>query len=122
MRASLGCLLLACTAAVHALDSNLLRILGPQAVNLWKLEKISQADNQIFPQAVPEQNPLSASAREEFPEQWFTQPLDHFDKKNNHTFAQRYWVNKRHYKPGTGGPVIVLDGGETSGVVRILVL
>jgi hypothetical protein len=34
-------------------------------------------------------------------------------------FKQRYWVNKRHYKEGGGGPVIVLDGGETSGEDRI---
>ena len=47
----------------------------------------------------------------------FTQPLDHFDKKNTFTFEQRYWVNAQYYKPG--GPVILLDGGETSGLDRI---
>ena len=30
---------------------------------------------------------------------------------------QRYWVNKRHYR--LGGPVFVLDGGETSGADRL---
>lgn len=50
----------------------------------------------------------------------FTQRLDHFDKSVNQTFGQRYWINKRHYKPG--GPVIVLDGGETSGEDRLAFL
>jgi hypothetical protein len=55
----------------------------------------------------------------EFPPQLFVQPLDHFDKTyEGHTLKQRYWVNKRHYVPGTRGmPVGVLDGGETSGEV-----
>lgn len=53
----------------------------------------------------------------EFREQWFEQPLDHFAENDHHTFKQRYWVNKRHYKKG--GPVIVLDGGETSGEDRL---
>lgn len=54
----------------------------------------------------------------EFPEQWFIQPLDHFTQ-DSPTFKQRYWVNKRHYVPGKKGPVIVLDGGETSGEDRL---
>ena len=54
------------------------------------------------------------SAQLEFPEQYFSQPLDHFSDSLGITFGQRYWVNARHYVKG--GPVIVLDGGETSGV------
>lgn len=52
---------------------------------------------------------------EEFEEKWFVQPLDHFSLSQHADtwFEQRYWVNSRHYK--AGGPVIVLDGGETSG-------
>jgi hypothetical protein len=46
--------------------------------------------------------------------------LDHFDKSNTHTFKQRFWVNNRHYQPRVGAPVIVLDGGETSGEVCVL--
>ncbi|KAL1745274.1 peptidase S28 [Schizophyllum fasciatum] len=56
---------------------------------------------------------------EEFPEQWFEQPLDHFGNETSDIFKQRYWVSKRHYTPGAGGPVIVLDGGETSGEDRL---
>lgn len=46
----------------------------------------------------------------------FIQPLDH-DDPSSPTFEQRYWVNTRHYKKG--GPVIVIDGGETSGEDRL---
>ena len=52
-----------------------------------------------------------------FPQFNFTQPLDHFTDTGL-TFNQRYWVSDRHYKPG--GPVIVLDGGETSGAGRLV--
>jgi hypothetical protein len=52
----------------------------------------------------------------EFPVQTFPQLLDHWDE-DSPSFSQRYWVNKRHYRPG--GPVIVLDGGETSGIDRL---
>lgn len=61
---------------------------------------------------------FSRDANQEFPEQWFTQPLDHFSESPD-TFRQRFWVSTRHYKPGSGGPVIVLDGGETSGEDRL---
>lgn len=54
---------------------------------------------------------------DEFSARYFEQPLDHFTSTNGHTFQQRYWVNKRYYK--TGGPIFVLDGGETSGEDRL---
>ena len=47
---------------------------------------------------------------------YFDQLIDHNNPQAG-TFKQRYWVNKRHYKKG--GPVIVLDGGETSGEDRL---
>lgn len=49
----------------------------------------------------------------EFPVYTFTQPLDHFSNESTATFEQRYWVTTRHYTPGSGGPVFILDGGET---------
>ncbi|KAF3919129.1 hypothetical protein ABW21_db0207391 [Orbilia brochopaga] len=48
---------------------------------------------------------------------WFTQKVDHTDASNNDTFQQRYWIGTTFYKPG--GPVIVLEGGETSGAGRV---
>lgn len=93
---------------------------GGQTVNLWRLEKLREEKEQSSPfELFVNQQFLSKptlSVKEEFPEQWFEQPLDHFSDAP-HTFNQRYWVNKRHYKKG--GPVIVLDGGETSGEDRI---
>lgn len=107
---------LAYTAASH-----LIKVLGPQGVNLLKLEAARRADASKAAQFVAQGFAESISSEfidHEFPTQWFLQPLDHFSKSDNHTFRQRYWVNKRYYKPGTGAPVIVLDGGETSGEVR----
>ncbi|CAD5235294.1 unnamed protein product [Bursaphelenchus xylophilus] len=44
------------------------------------------------------------------PENWFTQPLDHFNATNKETWKQRYFVNDAYYKPG--GPDILFIGGE----------
>ena len=68
-------------------------------------------------QALFDYGPGTVSKKYDFRAQWFEQPLDHFDKSSKHKFHQRYWVNSRHYKPREGAPVIVLDGGETSGEV-----
>jgi len=84
---------------------------GLQRVNLWRLKQQQQSSGVL----VQESSDLGPS---EFPEQWFVQRLDHFSD-NSSTFGQRYWVNDRHYTPGLGGPVIVLDGGETSGEDRL---
>ncbi|KAF5344869.1 hypothetical protein D9758_011575 [Tetrapyrgos nigripes] len=101
---------LAIAGVVHAITPELLR-LGPQGVNLWKLnQKKSSLQRRLLVQETS-----AFSLADEFPAQWFEQPLDHFDKSRTDTFQQRYWVNKRHYNPDVGGPVIVLDGGETSG-------
>ncbi|KIJ24620.1 hypothetical protein M422DRAFT_77168 [Sphaerobolus stellatus SS14] len=81
-------LLLTWSSLAYGLSSHAFHALGPQAVKLWRLEKIN-----------------------------FTQPLDHFDKTNKFTFSQRFWVNAQFYQPG--GPVILLDGGETSGTDRL---
>ncbi|KAF9061459.1 serine carboxypeptidase S28-domain-containing protein [Rhodocollybia butyracea] len=88
--------------------------LGPQGINLWKLEQGGHSQS-ISLSDVP-QVPLNVQPA--FTAHWFEQPLDHFGTVND-TFLQRYWINNRHYKPGTSAPVIVLDGGETSGEDRI---
>ncbi|PCH40119.1 peptidase S28 [Wolfiporia cocos MD-104 SS10] len=102
-----------------AADANLLRLLGPQGVNLWKLDHadIVARQQRLVVQDIDIALPYP-DAPPEFPEHWFTQPLDHFEN-TSHTFEQRYWINTRHYTPGSNGPVIVLDGGETSGEDRI---
>lgn len=110
-------------------------VIGPQGVNFWNLDKqearergaSSRRDLPLESKALTVQSGnwlpdneaiVSARAFEEFEPQWFEQPLDHFDESNPHTFKQRYWVSKRHYKARQGAPVFVLDGGETSGAVR----
>ncbi|RXK38184.1 hypothetical protein M231_04558 [Tremella mesenterica] len=50
----------------------------------------------------------------------FTQPVSHFDPTITDTFCQRYWIDASSYEEG--GPVFVLDGGETSGEDRLLFL
>jgi hypothetical protein len=50
-------------------------------------------------------------------------PIDHFRNESqyaphlNGTFNLRYWFDASHYKPG--GPVIILQSGETSGEDRL---
>ncbi|XP_005092642.2 putative serine protease K12H4.7 [Aplysia californica] len=44
------------------------------------------------------------------PEQWFEQPLDHFDGANPRTWKQRYFTSSAHYTKG--GPLFVYIGGE----------
>ncbi|XP_048378159.1 thymus-specific serine protease [Stegostoma tigrinum] len=41
----------------------------------------------------------------------FPQPLDHFNRRNNSTFKQRYWVNTELWEP-RHGPVFFFIGGE----------
>ena len=79
---------------------------GQKVNNLWKLSQ-----REPYPE-----NALSEAAAPSFPQYNFTQPLDHFHN-TGFTFNQRYWVSDRHYK--AGGPIIVLDSGESSGVGRL---
>ncbi|KAF8628659.1 hypothetical protein AX15_003790 [Amanita polypyramis BW_CC] len=81
---------------------------GPQAANFWRLDQLRK----------PKTSQLSARSAD-FQPQWFSQPLDHFDNEIADTWLQRFWVSTRHYKPGSGGPVVVLDGGETAGTDRL---
>ena len=103
--------------------SHRLHISGPQAVNLWRIDARQQDLSLVSHDSSQATFDLSSKTDKKKPfdfyDQWFEQPLDHFDKQSKHTFRQRYWVNKRHYKARRGAPVIVLDGGETSGEVRM---
>jgi hypothetical protein len=50
-------------------------------------------------------------------------PVDHFHNESKYAphsddkFPLRYWFDATHYRPG--GPVIILQSGETSGVNRL---
>ena len=41
-----------------------------------------------------------------------TQPLDHFDRLNNGTYEQTYWVNEQYWSGLAGSPVFLYLGGE----------
>jgi hypothetical protein len=112
--------ILSTASVIHAAsEPDTFRNMGAQGVNLWRLKKSHSPD----PFGLRIQDDISTNARHghdsQFAAQWFRQPLDHFDNSTRKTFSQRYWVNSRHYHPGNGGPVIVLDGGETSGEDRL---
>ncbi|KAK1830178.1 putative serine protease [Podospora conica] len=61
-----------------------------------------------------------------YQESWIEMPIDHFpndttyEPHTNETFHVRYWMDNTHFRPG--GPVILLQGGETSGVNRLRTL
>lgn len=58
-----------------------------------------------------------------YPAHNFSVPIDHFHNETkyephcNGTFPLRYWFDATYYKPG--GPVVVVQGGETSGADRL---
>jgi hypothetical protein len=118
-------IVLAATGSGSVLDSHppFLDNRDAQGVNFWKLHRTASTSKQQHATQVRtgvSQIPLAAAAAvPEFHVETFTQPLDHFYNSTDATFPQRFWVNSRHYKPRPGAPVIVIDGGETSGEDRL---
>ncbi|KZT27441.1 peptidase S28 [Neolentinus lepideus HHB14362 ss-1] len=98
--------------------------MGRQGVNLWRLDRIHAARMSSSSSVAQDtaQSPFFTQKKhssDSFYPYIFEQPLDHFGNETTDTFGQRYWVNIRHYKPGTNAPVIVLDGGESNGEDRL---
>ncbi|KAK4495861.1 hypothetical protein PRZ48_013129 [Zasmidium cellare] len=62
----------------------------------------------------------------QFPTQYIDIPVDHFKNDSrygphsNATFKNRWWYNDKYYTPG--GPVIVLNAGESNGVYELSLL
>jgi hypothetical protein len=62
-------------------------------------------------------------SRDIYPAYNLSVPVDHFHNESRYEphseeyFSLRYWFDASNYKPG--GPVIVLQSGETSGVGRL---
>ncbi|CAG2100978.1 unnamed protein product [Medioppia subpectinata] len=54
--------------------------------------------------------PVVSKIGDQFEEHWFEQRVDHFNKHDNKTFKQLYYVGDNYYK--TGGPVFLLISGE----------
>ncbi|XP_068105558.1 thymus-specific serine protease-like [Hyperolius riggenbachi] len=46
-------------------------------------------------------------------EGYITQPLDHFNRRNNGTYQQRFWINEEFWQR-PGGPVFLFIGGESA--------
>lgn len=104
LKTLISLLLIYVTSALHA---DALAPVDAQRVNSWLRAKAREGKSGDL----TDQRVL---ARPTFDAYYFEQPLDHFSNgTTSEKFGQRYWVNSRHYAPG--GPVIVLDGGETSG-------
>uniref|UniRef100_A0A8C5QB37 Thymus-specific serine protease n=1 Tax=Leptobrachium leishanense TaxID=445787 RepID=A0A8C5QB37_9ANUR len=57
--------------------------------------------------------PKGASGYTEPIEGHYTQPLDHFNRRNNATYRQRYWINEEYWQR-PDGPVFLYIGGEGS--------
>ena len=112
-------------AASARFNPNSINTLGLQAVNLWRLGTHTSPPAIIEPGLLTQEQDQTVTALSDsdgkapFTAQWFTQPLDHFSNSGYGTFRQRFWVNARHYRLDAGGPVYVLDGGETSGEDRL---
>ncbi|TFY54686.1 hypothetical protein EVG20_g9606 [Dentipellis fragilis] len=107
-------------ASALAFEPHRLRLHGPQAVNSWRRRSAHQPEHKRFAvQNAGVDVRAAGSDAAQFPVYNFTQPLDHFFNTTDATFPQRYWVNTRHYKAGTGAPVIVIDGGESPGDERL---
>jgi hypothetical protein len=112
MKATLLALALAAPAA-RALDA--FSIMGAQGVNFWRLKQARGVSPSV----------KTRRDTSEFPQYNFTQPLDHFAPDGGGVkFEQRYWVTTRHYNASHTGtvPVIVFDGGEGPGNVRLPLL
>lgn len=127
-------IVLAAASSGNALDSHTPGLYNrdAQGVNFWKLYRRSSSTASTSKQQQQQQQswtgvsqiPLAAvasatAAVPEFRAETFTQPLDHFYNSTDATFPQRFWVNSRHYQPRPGAPVIIIDGGETSGEDRL---
>ncbi|EIN12709.1 peptidase S28 [Punctularia strigosozonata HHB-11173 SS5] len=128
----LGLKLALCSLVATAAAGGL-RPVDTQSINLQRLQALSQQGATQFGVPAHAQTPFDASgdtvvpdydldpssALPSFEAYWFEQPLDHFAREDTQTWRQRYWINTRHYKPNSSAPVIVLDGGETSGANRL---
>jgi hypothetical protein len=120
---------LAATSIGHALGNHKPSLHSFQGINIWKLlhQRATGAGTTIPHRYAgsgthdrASQVPLHTTDAEfEFHAETFVQPLDHFGNSTDATFEQRFWVNKRHYLPRLGAPVIMIDAGETSGEGRL---
>ncbi|KAJ4290077.1 hypothetical protein N0V88_006583 [Collariella sp. IMI 366227] len=78
---------------------------------------------QLAQRELEERGLVSRDLEETYPERYLQVPVDHFhndslyEPHSSESFPLRYWFDAQYYKKG--GPVIVLQSGETSGVGRL---
>ncbi|WVQ63792.1 uncharacterized protein L199_001946 [Kwoniella botswanensis] len=94
---------------------------GRPQIGLWKslLKEQKIKDEQAKLSKIQDdiQRPFYTSSKPLYKAHCFPQKISHFDDTVNGTFCQRYWIDTSFYKEG--GPVFLLDGGETSGQDRV---
>jgi hypothetical protein len=104
------------SASASALDAGTHRELllqGRPQVGLWKALTAKAARDHGHQQDQDHSQVTfsSDSKKPKYKAHCFSQPISHFEDVNG-TFCHRYWADARYYKEG--GPVFLLDGGETS--------
>ncbi|WVN88054.1 uncharacterized protein L203_103253 [Cryptococcus depauperatus CBS 7841] len=113
-------LLIPAILAKPTLDPSIHRQLllnGRPQIGLWKALLREQEAVEYLSAYSSTQNTFKNKRPSIFEPHCFPQKVSHFDPSNNETFCQRYWVDASLYKPG--GPIFLLDGGETSGENRL---
>ena len=97
------------------------RIFGKQTSLYFESLKLTIAKAEIEPSSLVKREDIDPS--ELYPAHNLSVPVDYFHNEScyephsNDFFNLRYWFDASNYKPG--GPVIVLQSGETSGVGRL---
>ncbi|ORX39182.1 serine carboxypeptidase S28-domain-containing protein [Kockovaella imperatae] len=91
---------------------------GPPQIGLFQalLAQQTEDDARVALHQNSAQKPLQV-VKPTYEAHCFPQLKTHFNDEDKSTFCQRYWVDASNYKEG--GPVFVLDGGETDGANRI---
>ncbi|SCV73373.1 BQ2448_7299 [Microbotryum intermedium] len=121
----LFCLILTHVAGAALKSSDLLRAprVPVQLYGLLQREEQAKAETSQLYSTFQDNSTLRFSSAEDPPQYQaytFDQRVSHLDDipapVENESFKQRYWFNAEHYKPG--GPVFLLDGGETNGEDR----
>ena len=114
--------LLPTEAARVKLDDAITRRLlhsGKPRIGLWQALH-EQKVNELAQATISDhdaQATFEVASKPKYEAYCFEQPLTHFSSSANTTFCQRYWMDASAYREG--GPVFVLDGGETDGAGRL---
>ncbi|KAK8843963.1 hypothetical protein IAR55_006755 [Kwoniella newhampshirensis] len=111
---------------LDALTHRELLLTGRPQIGLWKallrqreqdLESEDQSISDLLTSDISSQHAFLSKQKPQYEAHCFPQLISHFDPTIIETFCQRYWLDASSYKEG--GPVFVLDGGETSGADRL---